>query len=141
MSILFPRKIVSSLNTTIPFSFIKNFRLSKAAFSYILSEIEAKIKTSKRCTSVPNVIKLCTALRFFAHGSYQLSVGNEFSIGLAQSTVSIILKDVVNVLEECICPKWIKYTYTDAEKRRAKTYFFERSGIPGIIGCVLHQST
>lgn len=74
------------------FSFIKYFRLNKSAFHDVLQSIEVKLRLNIRQRAVPNIIKLATALRFFAHGNYQTSVGNDFNIGLAQSTVSEIFK-------------------------------------------------
>ncbi|XP_036335023.1 putative nuclease HARBI1 [Rhagoletis pomonella] len=41
-----------------------------------------------------------------------------------------------HALEEHVCKNWIKMNYTDEEKRKAKMYFFEKSGIPGVIGCI-----
>ncbi|XP_055905488.1 putative nuclease HARBI1 [Eupeodes corollae] len=38
-------------------------------------------------------------------------------------------------MENQICRKWIKFNYSEVEKS-AKLYFFERSHIPGVIGCV-----
>ncbi|XP_055906755.1 putative nuclease HARBI1 [Eupeodes corollae] len=116
--------------------FLKHFRLSKLAFVQLLADIEDRLKPTKRCTAIPNVVKLAATLRFCAHGSYQFSVGNEYCLGLAQSTVSLVLKEVLNVMENQICPKWIKFNCSEVEKSRAKLYFFERSHIPGVIGCV-----
>ncbi|XP_055916716.1 putative nuclease HARBI1 isoform X2 [Eupeodes corollae] len=116
--------------------FLKHFRLSKPAFVQLLADIDNHLRPAKRITSIPSIIKLATALRFCAHGSYQFSVGNEYCLGLAQSTVSVVLKEVLNCLERIICPVWIKFHYTEAEKSRSKLYFYERSHIPGVIGCV-----
>ncbi|XP_036334979.1 putative nuclease HARBI1 [Rhagoletis pomonella] len=116
--------------------FLKNFRLSKAAFTHLLTLLDSKLQAGVSKTSVPNILKLAATLRFCAQGSYQLSVGNESCIGLGQSTVSIILAEVFNALEECVCRDWIKMQNSEEEKRETKCYFFGRSGIPGVIGCI-----
>lgn len=118
------------------FSFSQIFRLSKTAFVDLLSDLEPFLKPLKRCSSIPNVIKLASFLRFCAQGSYQSSVGNDFNLGLAQSTTSLVLQEIISTMEQHICPKWISLDYSREEKQQAKMFFYERSGIPGVIGAV-----
>ncbi|XP_054740914.1 uncharacterized protein LOC129246259 [Anastrepha obliqua] len=70
-----------------PTEFLKNFRLSKEAFVNLLSSTENQLQQCTRAKSIPNMLKLATVLRFCAQGSYQLSIGNEGMLGLAQPTV------------------------------------------------------
>lgn len=128
----FPRNL---LNHQL-YRFLKNFRLPKAAFTYLLEILESKLQAGVRKTSIPLILKLAATLRFCAQGSYQLSVGNDSNIGLGQSTVSLVLTEIFHALEEHVCKNWISMNYTDEEKRKAKMYFFEKSGIPGVIGCI-----
>ncbi|XP_055372750.1 putative nuclease HARBI1 [Condylostylus longicornis] len=114
--------------------FIQNFRLSKEAFRDLLNEVENQLKITKTERAVPNILKVACALKFCAQGSYQLSVGNDFNLGLAQPTVSVCLKEVFNAVERRSCPKWIKFEYSK-EERRAKIYFYEKTGFPNIVGC------
>lgn len=102
----------------------------------LMSTTEDLLQQCTRATSIPNVIKLATVLRFCAQGSYQLSIGNENMLGLAQPTVSVVLSEVLEVLENCICQRWIKFNYTEAELQQAKAHFYNQSRIPGIFGCV-----
>ncbi|XP_036322062.1 putative nuclease HARBI1 [Rhagoletis pomonella] len=57
-------------------------------------------------------------------------------LGLAQSTVSVVLSEVLDVLESFICQIWIKFNYTEAELQQAKSHFYNKSRIPEIIGCI-----
>ncbi|XP_067623132.1 putative nuclease HARBI1 [Eurosta solidaginis] len=118
-----------------PTVFIANFRLSKDAFMHVLD----KIKDNFHCrlsSSVTPMLKLCCALRFFAHGSYQQAIGNEFQLGLAQPTVSLVLKEMLPTLERVICTAAINIEMSEEEKQEAKRKFFIKSGIPNVIGCV-----
>ncbi|XP_017477324.1 PREDICTED: putative nuclease HARBI1 [Rhagoletis zephyria] len=115
--------------------FTANFRLSKDAFMYVLDKIKDKFNC-RLSSSVTPMLKLCCALRFFAHDSYQQAVGNEFQLGLAQPTVSLILKEVLPILEREICSASIITEVTEEEKQQARSKFFSRSGIPNVIGCV-----
>ncbi|XP_036322455.1 uncharacterized protein LOC118736485 [Rhagoletis pomonella] len=86
--------------------FIKNFRLNKAAFTYVLSVLEEKAAPS--------------CLRFLAEGGYQHGVGKDYDIPMAQSTFCCVLKDVLALLQTHICPHWINLNLSDDEKRQAK---------------------
>ncbi|XP_017466344.1 PREDICTED: putative nuclease HARBI1 isoform X2 [Rhagoletis zephyria] len=112
------------------------FRLNKTAFNYVLQKIKPQIKNGIRTTAVSKTIKLAATLRFLGQGSYQTSVGNDFHLGLSQPTVSSVLSETLDILEAVICPLWIKFHMTDAEKKEAKEYFFQKTGFPGVIGCV-----
>ncbi|XP_017470682.1 PREDICTED: putative nuclease HARBI1 [Rhagoletis zephyria] len=112
------------------------FRLNKTAFNYVLQKIKPQIKNGIRTTAVSKTIKLAVTLRFLGQGSYQTSVGNDFHLGLSQPTVSSVLSETLDILEAVICPLWIKFHMTDAEKTEAKEYFFQKTGFPGVIGCV-----
>lgn len=115
-------------------SFIKNFRLNKSAFEYVLGEVEQNSpKTTKSSSLTPKIV-LTATLRFLAQGSYQQSIGNEMNI--AQSTFCEVLSSMLNLLEEKLCPKWIKINLTELQKIEAKQYFYEKCGIPGVVMCV-----
>ncbi|XP_058984143.1 putative nuclease HARBI1 [Musca domestica] len=115
------------------FRFENYFRINKDCFQDVLKEISPKLKSGRRSLALRPEIKLATALRFLAQGSYQTSVGNDFNISITQPTVSVVLKEVLEACEATICCKWIM---TEEEKNSAKEYFFTNSGIPGVIGCV-----
>ncbi|XP_055644036.1 putative nuclease HARBI1 [Toxorhynchites rutilus septentrionalis] len=114
--------------------FIKSFRL-KEAFRYVLGEIEHDFSNTKK-SGIHVKEKLAACLRFFAEGNYQLGAGKDFHIAMAQSTFSKVLSEMLNILERRLCSKWISLEMSENEQRRAKLYFYEKSGIPGIIMCV-----
>lgn len=118
------------------FRFNKVFGMPKEAFVYVLDQVKDKLPEAKRSSSVPAALKLAATLRFLTEGSYQKGMGNDFALGLAQPTLSKILKDMLIAIESYICPQWIKSEYTEEEKMQAKLYFYKIAGIPGVIGCV-----
>lgn len=111
------------------------FRVSKELFRYLLDFVEDKLGGVKS-TSVPATLKLSAALRFFAEGSYQKGVGNDMFAGMAQPTLSKILTSVIDVFEAELCPTVIQFPVSDEEKSEIKRGFYERTGFPGVIGCV-----
>ncbi|XP_067634817.1 putative nuclease HARBI1 [Eurosta solidaginis] len=109
---------------------------NKAAFTYVLEQIVPFMKVGKRPTIISNEIKLATTLRFLAQGSYQLSVGNDFNLALSQPTVSAILAETFEALEQVICPLLISFEMSEEEQTKAKIHFYQKAGFPGVIGCV-----
>lgn len=75
-------------------------------------------------------------LRFFAEGGYQRGTGNDIGAGFGQSTFSKVLKETLNILNRVIVPIWVVGAMTPEEKNRAKRYFFQKNGFPGVIGAV-----
>ncbi|XP_055902385.1 putative nuclease HARBI1 [Eupeodes corollae] len=116
--------------------FKKNFRLNKAAFKYILEELDQELDPCVFSCSISPISRLAAVLRFIAEGGYQHGVGKDFEIGMAQSTFSTNLKIVLNILKRRLCPVWIKLETTEVEKRQAKFDFYSKAGFPGTIMCV-----
>lgn len=112
------------------------FRLSKPAVQYLLDQLESNLRIRARSTSIPNILKVAAMLRFCAHGSYQTSVGQDFLVGMAQSTVSKMMSEIFNAMEENVCSKWISFRQSERDKEIAAGLFFNQTGFPGVIGCV-----
>lgn len=81
-------------------------------------------------------IRLAATLRFLAQGSYQASVGQDLTVGVAQQTISDILAKTLEILERKLCPVWIQIEATEEEKKKKKRRFFDKAGIPGVIYCI-----
>lgn len=98
--------------------------------------MEHKLGVTVGSSSVLPITKLSAALRFFAEGSYQKGVGNDVFAGMAQPTLSKTLASVIDILETQVCPMVIQFPMQDAEKDAIKLGFYEKTGFPGVIGCV-----
>ncbi|XP_036346014.1 putative nuclease HARBI1 [Rhagoletis pomonella] len=116
--------------------FISYFRLNKEAFVFLLNEMDEHFQKRVRGTAVPPILKLCATLRFLADGSYQKCSGNDFNVGLAQPTISVVIKEVLNIIEQHICGKWITTQMTEEEQNASKIAFYSKSGFPGVVGCI-----
>ncbi|XP_065094631.1 putative nuclease HARBI1 [Ochlerotatus camptorhynchus] len=117
-------------------AFIRYFRISKDLFKYLLNIVERKLGSTVGSAYVLPIIKLSAAMRFFAEGSYQKGVGNDLFAGMAQPTMSKSLSFIVNILESEVCPTTITFPTNEAENNAIKVAFYEKTGFPGIIGCV-----
>lgn len=116
-------------------SFSANFRLNKEAFRFVLSEIAEHVPDNRN-GGLSTEQKLAAVLRFLAEGSYQRGVGNDHHVAVAQPTLSKILSEVLEVMERQLCPKFIVMAMTEQEKDAAKTFFYEKCAIPGVVMCV-----
>lgn len=117
-------------------SFISYFRVTKDLFRYLMDNVGNKLGGSVKSSSVPPMLRLTAALRFFAEGSYQKGVGNDLFAGMAQPTLSKALSSVIEAFEVEICPVAIQFPTSEAEKDEIKRSFYEKTGFPGVIGCV-----
>lgn len=103
--------------------------------------MEGEFKPIARSSSVAPIIKLAASLRFFAEGNFQRGVGQDFFVGMAQSTISVVLAEVLNIMEKKICPKWLKFQVSDREKEECKREFFNKTSFPGVKRCLSVHST
>ncbi|CAI6371033.1 unnamed protein product [Macrosiphum euphorbiae] len=74
--------------------FLKKFRLSKALVQELIDVLTPYMIEPNRLSSIPIKIKVLTALRFFASGSYQLDIGDNRSSALSQPSVSRCIAEV-----------------------------------------------
>ena len=116
--------------------FRKRYRFSKNTTKYILKEIENDedlCRLTRRNQSLPSHFQLLLALRYYATGGYQLTVGD--TCNLHQTTVSKIVKRVSIALAK----KRSKYIFMprNAEEERL-TYqkFHNIAQFPNVIGAI-----
>lgn len=93
-------------------NFRQFFRLSREAAFDLFQEIEAHMEGARRNTRISPVIKFISSLHFFAHGSYQKSVGKDSHCALSQSSVSKCLKEVVSIMNEHLAHNYIHFPNT-----------------------------
>ena len=55
---------------------------------------------------------------------------------MAQPTVSVVIAETLNILESKLCKEYINFNMSEEEKIKSKDVFFDKTGFPGVIGCV-----
>lgn len=116
--------------------FVKLFRLSKIAVRFFIHQLEQHLPHIERITAVPNVLKVLVTLHFFGHGSYQLDTGGVYNFGMSQPTVSRCISLVVNVVNEHLLNRWIKFPVQNEDIERTRRRFLERHNFPRTVGCI-----
>jgi len=113
--------------------FLTRFRLTKPAVEALLGHLGRRLdRLHKYGTSVPPMIQLLVALRFYATSSFLLVDGDIF--GLHKSSVSRIVARVSRAIAS-LRPLFIQFP----AGRKANTVqreFFEIAGIPGVVGAI-----
>lgn len=67
--------------------FIELFRVSKQLFQDLYDILSPHLMESRYICGVSVKQKLLVALRFYATGSYQRSIGEDFNLGMSQTCV------------------------------------------------------
>ncbi|XP_055707853.1 putative nuclease HARBI1 [Phlebotomus papatasi] len=112
------------------------FRLTKPLCRTFLDHILPFMEERQRETGLTKEQRVFCAIRFFAVGSYQRPIGQETRICLSQASVSRCVSEVSDIIDEFLAPQFISFPATETEKDEIKQEFYERFGIPGIIGLI-----
>lgn len=116
--------------------FIMSFRLTKEMAQYVFNLIVQDFDVTANIVAVPPILQYFATLNFYATGSYQNSIGQNYNISFSQPVASRSIKTVTNMLEERLGNIWIKFPTTFEEKILIKQQFMEATGFAGIIGAI-----
>ncbi|XP_060809565.1 putative nuclease HARBI1 [Amyelois transitella] len=117
--------------------FVANYRITKEIFLELVEVLSPYLKAPSRRSDIPIKFKILVALSFYATGSYQRIVGRNYGTAMSQQSVSRCIKEVTNAFNQIIIlQKYIKFPTNVNERNAIKMKFYEKYGIPGVIGCV-----
>ncbi|XP_054708369.1 putative nuclease HARBI1 [Uloborus diversus] len=117
--------------------FVSNFRLSKDLVRMLCQELKHDLQphgSQKTCISTEK--KVLCALRFFATGSYQSSVANEYSLQIHRTSVSRSISRVCRAIERRLLREWISFPTDTRSLQKRKTEFYQFAQLPGVIGAI-----
>lgn len=94
------RKLKKLRDTSDPFSmpektFIKMFRIPRWLCLELMKELEPY---DVQASSMPFLLRFLSVLYFYAHGSYQSCVGNNFAVSMSQPSISRSLESITKLL-------------------------------------------
>ncbi|KMQ86912.1 nuclease harbi1, partial [Lasius niger] len=133
--------VMRTLRDTIdPFSltdqqFIKVFRLSKDVVHYLCNALQPTLQR-KRTNGLHVTTQVLAALRFFAIGSYQKGIGNDYLVSISQPATSRAIKAVTIGITEILANEWIQFPRTEEKRAALKRRFQEERNFKGVIGCI-----
>ncbi|XP_070386369.1 putative nuclease HARBI1 [Dermacentor albipictus] len=116
--------------------FRRHFHLKKEPLPWLCDEVAEELG-GVRTSALSVERQVLCALRFFATGSFQASVGSEETIGVTQPAVSKCVRRAAEAIVHAGARnKWVHFPRTSEEKSAVKEGFLRRGSIPGLIGCV-----
>ncbi|XP_029346116.1 putative nuclease HARBI1 isoform X1 [Acyrthosiphon pisum] len=117
--------------------FIGTYRLNKILVRELLDILTPFMVSSVTNAGLSIQRKLLTALRFFASGSYQQDIGENRGSAVSQPSVSRCITEVVNAFNRPeILNKYIHFPSSLGELNDVRLGFYEKFGIPGVIGVI-----
>ena len=116
--------------------FIELFRLNKQLVRNLIQDLNPHLRERVYNTAVSNTIKVCCALRFYATGSYQRCVGQEFNIALSQTMVSRVVHEVTIAIDAHLSAVWIRFPVTVQGRLSIKETIMNRWHIGGCVGFI-----
>lgn len=110
---------------------VERLRFPRETILMLASRLENAIHPpTERNHSIPAVLQVCVALRFYATGSFLNTVGD--AVGLHKSTVSRIVYKVSSELSKML-PEFPNNT---AALNKMKADFHSIAGFPNVVGCI-----
>lgn len=110
---------------------VERLRFPRETILMLVGKLEETIQpTTERNHSIPAVLQVCVALRFYATGSFLNSVGD--AVGLHKSTVSRIVHRVSNELSNMLP----QFPNNAAALNKLKMDFHAIAGFPNVVGAI-----
>lgn len=116
--------------------FIQLYRLDKVAVRRLVNILTPYLRSPLIRGAISKELKIFCALRFYATGSYQRSVGEEGTINLSQTVVHRAVHEVTHAIVQSMAAEYIKFPITLEERNRIKGHFMEKWNFPGVIGAI-----
>lgn len=120
--------------------FLKLFRLNKEAANNLIQEISFFLPAPNRIDSIPihlqvsdkNIeldyvqpaqklfFQVFASLLFYAHGNYQITVGEDINIGISQPAMSRILNRISVIIATHLLPRHCTFPSNEEDIQRTK---------------------
>lgn len=116
--------------------FVELYRLNKEMVRDLFRILIPHLNRPVTRRAIRSEKKILTTLRFYATGSYQRCIGEEYNCGLSQSAIHFCVHEVTTVIIENLVPQLISFPNTVEERNIVKSQFMAKSGFPGTIGAI-----
>lgn len=78
------------------------------------------MKDGIRMTFIPKNIRLAAALHFYATGSFQRDIGQDFVCPMSKTMVSRVIHEITYIIQDKLMPKYIQFATSVEEKNRIR---------------------
>lgn len=112
---------------------IERFRFGRQALFELIEELSPQLQhLSDRNSALSPALQVLIALRFYANGAFQNTMGD--MINVHRTTACRAIRRVSLALQRLL--RNYIHLPTQEEAARTKQDFYLKSGIPGIVGCI-----
>lgn len=116
--------------------FIELFRLNKDLARELITLLRPHLPERILGRGITIENSVLAALRFYATGCYQRSLGQDFNFGMSQSSIFQCLHRVTDVIDEYLPDLFIKFPNTRDGRQLNKATYMDRYGFPGAVGAI-----
>lgn len=121
--------------------FIELFRLNKDLARELMELIRPHfphppLNNRGRGSKVTIEIAVLATLRFYATGTYQRSLGQDFNFGISQTSASRWIHRITQIIDQHLADAFIKFPDGRDERQLNKATFMDRFGFPGAVGAI-----
>jgi nuclease HARBI1 len=116
-------------------AFRQRYRFSKTTFDFISNMLrDALERPTKRHQAFSVDVQVAIALRYYATGSFQLTVGD--TLNVSQPGAFKILDKFSRTVDALLFDQFVKFPTDQEQLRGTKKKFLERAGFPNVIGAI-----
>ncbi|XP_067128935.1 putative nuclease HARBI1 [Centruroides vittatus] len=116
--------------------FRRLFRLSKEVALNLINTLRPTLKEQTRRSALSVQTRVLAAVRFFACGSYQLGIGQDFTLNISQKSVSRAIRSVSVAIRDNLLKDWVRMPFNVQDHAQLKQQFYEKYSFPGVIGAI-----
>lgn len=116
--------------------FVELFRLSKNMVRYLIDILTPHISSGGNALAIPRELRVLATLEFYATGTYQRVIRQNFVFPIAQSTMLSIVTEISELICDQLAEEWIQFPTDEETIIRNKNRFIELSRFPGTTGAV-----
>ncbi|CAN7944837.1 unnamed protein product, partial [Ixodes hexagonus] len=101
--------------------FVREYLLTKGVTRWLCDELRGRLQRRREGPHVLTVEQqVLAALRLYAAGGFQATVGSDENISVHQCTISRVLVDVTDAIVDCLGASWLIFPQTQEEKAATK---------------------
>ena len=113
---------------------LKRYRFPRATLYRFCEDLRPSLLTEYRGTNVSVATQVAVALRVLGEGNFQRPSADIY--GLSQPSVSRIVEKFCQAVITTYQASYIKFPQSNDDIQATKTQFFNRYGIPNVLGCI-----
>ncbi|KAK3917646.1 Putative nuclease [Frankliniella fusca] len=121
-----------------PDEYFRNiFRVNKELARDLIAAVRPHLRQRTRAQGLSAECQVLCAVRFYAVGSYQRSVGQDFLVALSQTAVSRCVRQVSTIINHHLPRRWVKFPATPHDCQAA-VHLFQQGPrpFPGALGAI-----